>query len=70
LIDLEKIKMSPLVVFKKENGKFGIVSGHNKLKILRRIGITALNPEMYNYSDNSYNKDILNMTDIEDELIN
>ena len=70
MINLEKIKMVPIVVYKKENGKFGIVSGHNKLKILRMIGITILNPKMYNYSDNSYNKNILNMMDIEDEIIN
>jgi len=70
LIDLKKITMAPLVVYKKENGKFGIVNGHNKLKILRMIGITALNPEMYNYSDIPYNKDILDMMDIEDEIIN
>ena len=70
MIDLDKIKMEPLIIYKKENGKFGIVSGHNKFKILRIMGITELNPEMYNYSGNSYNKNILNIMDIEDELIN
>jgi len=51
--------MSPLVVYKKENGKFGIVSGYNELKILRSIGIISLNPETYNYSGNSCNKNII-----------
>ena len=66
MINLDKIKMEPLVVCKKENGKFRVISGHNKFKILKIMGITELNPEMYNYSDNLYNKDILKIIDIED----
>ena len=61
--------MDPLVVYKKENGKVGIIRGHNKIKILRMMGFTELRPEMYNYSDNTYRKDVLKIIDIEDDLI-
>ena len=69
MININKIKMEPLVVYKKENGKFGILNGHNRFNILRIMGISELSPEMYNYSDNSYNKDILKIIDIEDDFI-
>lgn len=67
MIDIEKIKMEPLVLYKKENGKFGIINGCNKFKILKILGVTELQPEMYNYSDNLYKKDIVKITNIEDE---
>lgn len=70
MIDIEKLKMQPILLGKKNNGKVEIISGRNRLKVLRIIGVTELSPEMYNYSDNSYNKNILKMTDIDDEIIN
>jgi len=69
VVNLDKLKMEPIIVYKKNNGKVGIISGHKRFKILRLMGITELIPEMYNYSDNSYNKDILKINDIEDDLI-
>lgn len=59
--------MEPLVLNRKENGMLEILKGHNKIKILKMLGITQLKPKMYNYSDGSYNKDIILMNSIEDE---
>ncbi len=70
MLHSDKLKMEPIVVFKKKNGKVGILNGHNRFKILSMIGYTELKPEMYNYSDNSYDKDILKMIDIEEDLKN
>ena len=70
MIKLDRIKMEPIVVYKKNNGKIGILNGHKRLKILKIMGVTELIPEMYNYNDNSYDKDILKMKDIDDEIIN
>ena len=60
--------MEPLVLYKKENGKFGIINGRNKFKILKILGVTELNPEMYNYTDNLYKKDIVKTINIDDEF--
>ena len=62
--------MEPIVIYRKENGKFGITRGLNKFNILKIMGFTELRPEMYNYSDNSYNKNILKMKDFEVESVN
>jgi len=67
MINLEKIKMEPVILFIKENGKIGIINGHKRIVTLKLIGITELKPDMYNYSDNSYKKDIIFIKDIEDE---
>jgi len=32
------------------------------------MGFTELKPNMYSYSDGSYNKDIILLSDIEDEI--
>jgi len=69
MLNLDKIKMEPIVVYKKKNGKIGIINGHKRIKILRIIGCTELSPEMYNYSDSSYNKEILKISEVEDDLI-
>jgi len=63
-----KIKMEPVVLSKKENGKFEVLSGHQKIKTLSFIGVTQLQPTMYVYCDGSYNKDIILMKDIEDKI--
>lgn len=65
MVNLNKIIMKPIMITKKNNGKYGINEECNRLKILRIIGITELKPEMYNYSDGSYNMDIIKMDDID-----
>jgi len=69
MINLNKIKMKPIVLNKKEGGRLQILYGHKRVKVLKIIGVTKLKPDMYNYSDGSYNKDIILMKDIEDEFI-
>jgi len=68
MIDLNKIKMEPVVLNRKGNGRFEILSGHRRIKILKIIGVTQLIPDMYIYSDGSYNKDVILINDIEDEI--
>lgn len=65
MVDIEKIKMEPLILYKKDNGKIGIFSGYNRFAVLKIMGLTELKPNLYKYSDGSYNTDILNIIDIE-----
>jgi len=62
--------MEPIVIYRKNSGKLGILNGHKRFKILRLMGINELKPEMYNYNDNKFNKEILKISDIDDNIIN
>ncbi|KYK31559.1 MAG: hypothetical protein AYK22_02375 [Thermoplasmatales archaeon SG8-52-3] len=62
--------MEPIVIYRKNSGKLGILNGHKRFKILRLMGINELKPEMDNYNDNKFNKEILKISDIDDNIIN
>jgi len=65
MVDIDKVKMEPLILLKKNNGKIGIMSGNNRFAVLKIIGIKELSPNFYKYSDGSYDNEILKMIDIE-----
>lgn len=69
MINLDKVKMEPIILSKRENGRVQIINGHKRVNILKIMGITELRPNMYTYSDGSYNKDIIHLHDIEEEFI-
>jgi len=66
MIPLEKIKIEPITLCKKQNGKICIISGHHRVNTLKILGINEITSKMYILTDGSLSREIVKLSDIED----